>query len=412
MKTALLLTVVSIALSVGASLAAVRWWSDTPSTGTASVATNGHRDAKSPPVPALPEVVALGTLQPEGGVIQVSGPAGERLAELKVAEGDDVRKGDVLAVLESFDLRQLEYAAAKGTLAEAENQLPIEKSLGDAQVEEATVNAEQVELRQAEIATQEDKVKALKANLEVAQHDSKRLAALDESIVSTQQREKQKLAVDQAETELAAAEHALSTMRDNYSFEKKLAQAKLHAAEATRDRMIAALQIESLKRTVKLAETKLQMSQVRAPVNGRIFKVVMQPGETTGQVPILRMGDVSKMYAVAEVYETDIGRIELHQHARVTGDALIDSTSHDRYALTGEVTRIGSMVSSNEVRSLDPTDRGDLRVVDVRVLIDDKFREAASRLINLQVTVRIETPATPPPSHDIAPPPAATQAQR
>jgi hypothetical protein len=80
--------------------------------------------------------------------------------------------------------------------------------------------------------------------------------------------------------------------------------------------------------------------------------------------------------------------------------------------LTGEVTRIGSMVSSNEVRSLDPTDRGDLRVVDVRVLIDDKYREAASRLINLQVTVRIETPAAAQPSPDAAPPSAATHAQR
>src|SRR5437763_1709726 len=45
-------------------------------------------------------VTALGRIEPHGGVIAVAGPPGTRLSELKVHEGDDVRRGDTLARLE------------------------------------------------------------------------------------------------------------------------------------------------------------------------------------------------------------------------------------------------------------------------------------------------------------------------
>ncbi|HEX4130697.1 MAG TPA: HlyD family efflux transporter periplasmic adaptor subunit [Pirellulales bacterium] len=396
MRTALVI-VATILLSVAASVAAVHWL---PMRLDSSAGLTGANSPLSPPgttqqpaVVETPQVVALGTLQPASGVIQVSGTAGEELAEVKVAEGDNVKKGDVLAVLGSHTLRKAEVDASQAALEEAESQLPIERAVGDAQVAEAEVNLKQVDLQRSQIAMQQDKIKSLRNNLAVAQDDLKRMQAVDESIVSTQQRQKQQLVVDQAQTELQSAERGLENFKKTCDLETKLAQVKLQAAKASRQRMIATLQIESLKRGVELAKTKLELSLVRAPSDGRIFKVVMQPGETTGQAPILRMGCVDQMYAAAEVYETDIGRVQLHQKAKITGDALIDPATQRKYAMTGEVVQISTTVAKNEVRSLDPTDRGDLRVVEVRVRIDPQYREAAARLINLQVTVRIDTAA-------------------
>jgi HlyD family secretion protein len=405
-----LFLLVTIALSAAASVGAVYW----AMTHEGSPLFGLHEPKKAPepvepPVPDLPRVVALGTLKPKGGVIHVSGMAGERLSEVKVDEGDDVKRGDVLAVLESHTLREIEQKAAVSAVEEAEGQLPIERAVGDAQVAEAEVNIESVELRKGDITSQEDKINALKKNLTVAEADQKRLAELDEAIVSEQQREKQGLLVEQAKAELAAADQMLTRLQETYQFEKKLAEVKLRAAKANRDRMVAALQIDARKQQVELANAKLALSEVRAPVDGRILNVMMQPGETTGQKPILSLGKVDTMYAVAEVYETDIGRVQKGQAAKITGDALIDPATHKKYELTGKVVSIGTTVSNNEVRSLDPTDRGDLRVVEVNVEIDPQFREAASRLINLQVTVRIETPAQP--ASEATPTPA-TQAQR
>ncbi|HWA97744.1 MAG TPA: efflux RND transporter periplasmic adaptor subunit [Pirellulales bacterium] len=412
MRTALA-TLSAVVASVAASVAVVRWFPPATKPPASAIAGRAYptQITNAAALSELPQVVALGTLEPERGVIQVSGPAADQLAQLKVQEGDSVKTGDVLAVLESYKLRQAETDAAKAALLEAEKQLPIERAVGDAQVAEAEVNIKQVELRRGDIATQEDKVKTLRAQRDVARDDLRRIEGLDESIVSTQQRQKQKLLVEQAEAELQANEHALASLKETIDFEMSLAKVRLQAAKATRERMIAALQIESLKRSVSLAETKLELSLVRAPSDGRILKVVMQPGETTGQVPILRMGQVDDMYAIAEVYETDIGRVRVGQTAKITGDALIDAVSHEHYAMTGSVTSIGTMVSKNEVRSLDPTDRGDLRIIDVRVHIDPKFREAASRLVNLQVTVKIET-AESSSANSASEPTAATQAKR
>jgi len=87
------------------------------------------------------------------------------------------------------------------------------------------------------------------------------------------------------------------------------------------------------------------------------------------------------MYAVAEVYETDIGLTKVGQHATVRSPALVPE-------LTGTVERIGMKVRKLDVLDSDPVARTDARVVEVRIKLDDSARSA--RLSNLQVDVAIE----------------------
>jgi len=87
------------------------------------------------------------------------------------------------------------------------------------------------------------------------------------------------------------------------------------------------------------------------------------------------------MYAVAEVYETDIGRVKVGQRATVSSPAF-------EGALAGVVDRIGMQVAKQDVLATDPVARTDSRVVEVRVKLDESARAAA--LSNLQVEVAIE----------------------
>jgi ABC exporter DevB family membrane fusion protein len=88
------------------------------------------------------------------------------------------------------------------------------------------------------------------------------------------------------------------------------------------------------------------------------------------------------MYAVAEVYEADIGRVRVGQQARVSSPALPRT-------LLGRVERIGLKIGRKDVLSTDPVADADARVVEVDILLDDP--EPAAALTNLRVDVVIES---------------------
>ena len=66
------------------------------------------------------------------------------------------------------------------------------------------------------------------------------------------------------------------------------------------------------------------------------------------------------MYAVTEVYESDIGKVKLGQSATVTSSAIEGK-------LTGTVEQIGLEIERQEVVNTDPTSNIDARVVEVKV---------------------------------------------
>jgi HlyD family secretion protein len=88
------------------------------------------------------------------------------------------------------------------------------------------------------------------------------------------------------------------------------------------------------------------------------------------------------MFAVAEVYETDIGLVRVGQKARLRSDAL----SHD---LTGVVATIGRTIHRTTVLDVDPAADTDSRIVEVRIKLDESGPVAA--LTNLQVRIDIQT---------------------
>ena len=125
---------------------------------------------------------------------------------------------------------------------------------------------------------------------------------------------------------------------------------------------------------------RVERCLIRAPISGQILKIFSRPGEMTGKQTIVQMGDTAHMYALAEVYETDVGLVRVGQPASVTSPVLPQ-------ALHGTVELIGRSVTKNVLLDVDPAAAVDRRVVEVKIRLDPT--DAAAQLVNLQVDVAI-----------------------
>jgi HlyD family secretion protein len=306
---------------------------------------------------------------------------GDRVARLEVEEGDQVPAKAELVYLESHALRQTELELAQAQLRDAEARQQAEVAFGQAQVREAELAVEQLKTQDLELRAQQARIQSLEANLKVAQRDLERLQGLDAKLVSPQQREHQQLVATKAADDLAAARAQLDQLVATQEINRQLAAAKLQTAQAAIPRLEAAVQLESVKHNVDLARTQLEQSILRAPSNGRILKINVQPGEMIAQRPVIEMADTSQMYAVAEVYETDLRWVRPGQSARISSPALGTE-------LSGVVERVGTVIARNTEVGLDPTRSADARVAEVMIRLDNS--QSAANLLHLQVDVEID----------------------
>jgi HlyD family secretion protein len=126
------------------------------------------------------------------------------------------------------------------------------------------------------------------------------------------------------------------------------------------------------------ARADLEMSLVRSPIDGQVLEIHAREGERVGPDGIAELGDTAAMYAVAEVYETDIGRVHTGQRATVRSPAL----PHD---IAGTVDRIGLKIGKKDILSTDPVADADARVVEVEIRLEEPT--LAASLTNLRVEI-------------------------
>ena len=119
-------------------------------------------------------------------------------------------------------------------------------------------------------------------------------------------------------------------------------------------------------------QAEIERSLVRAPFAGRVLDVHARPGELVGLEGLVEFGRVDSMYAIAEVYETDIRNVRKWQRAS-------DSTATRSPAtLSGTVERIRPKVQKLDEIGTDPAARKDARIVEVEIRLDDS--KAAANL--------------------------------
>lgn len=282
------------------------------------------------PAHAADGVAALGRLEPENGVLSIAAPltpnsiSGAIVSSLLVKAGDDVEAGQLLAVMETAALDQamLEEAIAEHLLA----------------------------VRRAESAKSHAEEACVRAR--VAEREAERRAELLRKGVAGE--EEAEIAAGEAEA-LAASCAAAET-------EVRAAEAESAVAETR----------------IRHRRVQLERSHVRAPVDGRILAIRTWPGEMAATHGVLEMGRVDRMFAIAEVYETDISRVRIGQRAEVRSEAL-------PAPLGGTVEAIHGMVRKKDEIGTDPAARKDARIIEVEIRLDDPA--AAAALTYLQVEV-------------------------
>ena len=180
------------------------------------------------------------------------------------------------------------------------------------------------------------------------------------------------------EAEVARLLAILANARSEMARQKNLAKtsstskAKMDAAQMDLDIALADL---------AAARASLELAVVRSPLRAQILEIHSYPGERVGLEGIMELGRTDRMYAVAEVYETDITTIKVGQLATVQTPAMDEP-------ITGKVERISLKVGRLDVVGTDPIAKTDARVVEVFILLDDS--ETVSRFTNMQVKVEIQ----------------------
>lgn len=302
------------------------------------------------------DVVALGRVIPKGDVISVATPSGAgdaRIAEVRVAVGDRVAEGDVLAVLDNLPSLQNGVATARALIAVREATL--------AQTI-ATIRASRDE---AQAALERAEATAKNADAERA-----RITSLFERGVAT------RADLDQIITRANEAgrdvERSIATLSRFQSVDDT--QADVAVAKAN----LAAAHVD-----LSRAEHDLERAYVRAPAGGTVLDINARAGERPGGAGIIDLGDTSQMMIEVEVYQTLIGRVAIGDPVTVSAEALAQD-------LTGAVTAIGLEIGRQSITSDDPAANTDARVVDVIVTLDATSSALARGFTNLDTIVRID----------------------
>ena len=139
--------------------------------------------------------------------------------------------------------------------------------------------------------------------------------------------------------------------------------------------------VDVARATLAKARADLEQSVVRSPISGRVLKVHCRSGEKVGPEGIIELGKTDRMYAVAEVYETDLPRVRTGQRVRISSPALAAP-------IEGTVERVGREIGKQDVLATDPAARTDARVAEVEIRLDDS--RAVAALTHLQVEVVFE----------------------
>lgn len=215
------------------------------------------------------------------------------------------RSGAVKRIL----VRQGEHVAAGQALAELED--------ADAQAELKTAQAREV---------------AAKAELQTIAQGGR---SVDRAGIDT--------AIDKARLELKIAQDAYASkvhLRDKQAATAEevrtakesvdRAQAQIDALQKQRaalvapgDRSAAEARLDEAKTAIQLAEVRIRMSVVRAPIAGTVYQFDLKPGAylNTGDL-VAAVGRLDRVHVKVYVDEPDLGRVNMGMPVTITWDAL------------------------------------------------------------------------------------------
>ncbi len=277
-------------------------------------------------------VGGLGVVEPAAPESRLAPAVPGRVAAVHVQEGQRVEAGALLVELESLT-EQAALAAAEADVAVAAAERARAR---------AGVRAEDLEAlsREAEAAR-------VRAQLSAGVAQRLEAAAPGGGVTADElDRARRQAEADRLVAETAAARRRAGAR--GRPVEVRLADARLQAARARRQQ----------------AEAQLSRLRIVAPVAGEILTIHYRVGEYVqpgGVEPMIVMGDTQTLHARVDVDERDVGRVQIGARASITVDA------YPGRQFEGRVVSIGRRMGRKNVRTDEPTERIDTKILEVVV---------------------------------------------
>jgi len=417
------------------------------------VAYRSFLSRPTPQVAAIPKsivvtkVSALGRLEPQGEVIQVFAPTsqeGARVELLKISHGQQLRRGDPIAVLDTYARRQAALTEAQEKVKVARLQLQQVQSgakTGDIQAQREKVGQIQAELtkqsaaqravvarivaeretqiaaqravvarivaeRETQIAAQNATISRIEAQVKNAALENRRYRDLYLSgAVGKSSSDSKLLTLETTQQQLVEARANLDGIKRSQQQQIQEAQENLAGIIASNQKQLSSTkatlnaiaevrpvdvataqgQVAQAQASVARAQADLDAAIVRSPQDGQVLKIHTRAGELVGTDGIISLGQTQQMVAVAEVYESDVSRIRQGQSATA-----ISKNNAFPDVLRGKVVEVGLRINKQDVLNTDPAAQFDARVVEVRVLLDEPSSRKVTGLTNLSLQVDID----------------------
>ncbi|WP_339377101.1 ABC exporter membrane fusion protein [Cyanothece sp. BG0011] len=344
--------------------------------------------------PTLNSVVALGRIEPKGELVNISAPTSFegsrlRLAQLLVNQGEKIKKGQKIAILDNYQRLHSALLQAQQNVQVAQARLQQVKagaSQGEIEAQKAVIDRIQVESIEADGVFQAT-IARLQAQLRNAQADYERYEHLyNEGALSASDLDSRKLAVETAQAQLDQALANRVGMNDKLEEQRQEAMATLQRIQEVRpvDIQVAQAEVDMALAAVRKAESNLNAAIVYSPQDGQVMDIYTRPGEVIDEQGIIEVGQTEQMLAIAEVYETDVSRVQLGDEAIITSPSFSGE-------LKGTVSQIDLKINKQDILDTDPLADEDARIVEVHIALTPQDSQKVSGLTNLRIKVTIPT---------------------
>jgi HlyD family secretion protein len=305
------------------------------------IAVRAEAPKHSAPAPGAREwaISAPGRVEPVSEDIKLTAEISGKLKQVYVEEGQRVHRGQVLAELVNDD-----YKAAVASYE-------AEIKLREAELEKTINGALRQERRETYSAVQQQQAVMDQAKSEM----ERRQKLYDARVISKE------------ESERAQRDYEVARAR----YDETLAHNMVVDRDARHeDRAIAEANLASARAHLEQARATLAKTYLRSPIDGVVLKKHHRIGESisvysSNPDPVLTLGDTNVLRVRVDVDEADVSKLRLGQKAWVTADAYGDRR------FTGHVVRIGEQLGRKNLRTEEPTEHVDTKILETLVELDE-----------------------------------------
>ena len=286
--------------------------------------------------------------------VEIAFKSAGRLVVLAVEEGDQVKKGALIARLDQEELLQRRESAAasldstRSRLTQSGTAIEYQRQQTEAQLSrsQAELNQAEAVLRELQSGSRRQEIESARAALARAKAEQQRAQADWERAQSLyKDKDISTARYDEAKAHFASAQAQFQQAAEQFDLvqegprkedidaaraQVERAKANVRLAEAARLEL-KRLQEEQLARKadtrqasaqLEVQETLLKNAEVTAPMDGVILVKSAEPGEVLAAgTTVVTLGNLAKPWLRAYINEQDLGRVKLGTAVKVTTDS-------------------------------------------------------------------------------------------